>query len=132
MEGFNRSIRTKLLGVDPHFTIFAPEFKDSAWMDVILQDWKNRSGIEMNPFAQQDVILRTIDGAFSGGVAKGLSLDALHSFLDRVHRLKFKKGQAPALSGEELQLSPNEVLMGADLARSLNLFEGDEFMVIAP
>src|SRR5688500_4492380 len=62
MNGFNRSIRIKLLGVEPHLSIVGSEAQLATIENKVDQD----EVVEMNRFARQDVIIRTLDGKFSG------------------------------------------------------------------
>jgi lipoprotein-releasing system permease protein len=128
MNGFNRSIRTKLLSVEPHLSVMTDE--------ATLLRIQSQIGFdkidEMNRFAKQDVIIRTLDGRFSGGVAKGLEANGLYNFMNRLFKLKFKQGSHVEFDEEQAELGVNELMIGSDLARELNLFEGDEVVLIPP
>jgi lipoprotein-releasing system permease protein len=126
MNGFNRSIRHKLLAVEPHIIVSnVDDVFARAELDKI-------PGITVAPFTSQDVILRSLDGHFSGAVAKGLNQNDIYSFLNLAIHLKYKHGEGPDLPPESVLLGEKEMIVGSELARDLNLFEGDEVMVIPP
>lgn len=128
MNGFNRSIRNKLSSVEPHLTVSGDETVRREAEVFLLSE----SGVEVNEYVRQDVILRTVDGRFSGAVAKGLPEEAIYHFLNRISKMRFKKGAIPDLEMEQASLDIHEVLVGSDLAREMNLFEGDEIVLIPP
>jgi lipoprotein-releasing system permease protein len=108
MNGFNRNIHQRLLSVEPHLSIEDPESQDLERVRA----WPEGAVETVSEFVESDVVLRTVDGLFSGAVARGYPAteDILASY----------------------DLAPNEVLMGQDLAQSLNLFQGDQITVIPP
>ena len=128
MNGFNRSIRKKLHSVEPHLVVVGKTDD----LQTAEQRLKSEPDITFNYFFRQDVILRTLDGRFAGGVAKGLAQNAVYNFLNEAHKLQFKSQFVEALDSEAAALSANEVAVGAELARDLNLFEGDEVLLIPP
>jgi lipoprotein-releasing system permease protein len=126
MNGFNRSIRTKLLAVEPHIVV--------THVDPVLAraELSRIKGAHIAEFVSQDVILRSLDGHFSGAVAKALPENEIYEFLNRAVHLKYKNGVGPDLPRDVMSLAANEAIVGNDLARDLNVFEGDELMVIPP
>lgn len=131
MNGFNRSIHNKLLGVAPHISIQGT----TAEIEKIKMLYANSSEItEKSDFYKQDIILRSLDGRFSAGIAKGLDVEALNGFFERVSRLNDKSGaqQLSTDAHQRFALQDREIMIGSDLARDLNLFEGDELLLIPP
>src|SRR6185437_15299094 len=62
MNGFNRSIRHKLLAIEPHLIVTGVD-------DVFARaELEKIPGVKVAPFTAQDVILRSLDGHFSGAV----------------------------------------------------------------
>lgn len=140
MNGFNRSMRNRLLAVEPHLTVQfpsqtpIPEILGSSILTYI----KDLPQVQADVFETQDVIVRTQDGLFSDAVMKGLKKEALNFVLEEAHRVA-KEVEPPgdqALGDLRWVRTPlegkNEVLMGVDLANQLNIFEGDTVTVIAP
>ncbi len=131
MNGFNRSIRTRLLSVQPHIVVTAGgDGVDEAALKKIRKVLTDL-GLKTEPFIQQDVIVRSLDGRFSGGVIKGTSNKGVQSFMMRLMRAR--DHHTPSLEDLDFTaLGPKEVILGSDLAANLNVFEGDEVMVIPP
>jgi lipoprotein-releasing system permease protein len=118
MNGFNRSITKKLLNIEPHLSVSSSNenfLKDDTFL-------KSINATEYYKFSKQDVILRTFEGRFSGAIAKGIPTVAINDFLKRINKNQH----------EILNLRWNEIIIGNDLARNLNVFEGDEIMIISP
>jgi lipoprotein-releasing system permease protein len=131
MNGFRDSQEKKLLAVEPHLVIEGAGAADK--FEMFLQSGDSRLSAddvtEIAPFEKQDVIVRTIDGLFSGGVAKGLQPQYLAKMLERAY-LAQARGESPEIP--QFDLGANEVVMGAELARNLGVYEGDEVTFVAP
>lgn len=123
MNGFNRSIREKLLAVEPHLVV---QPKDQQNENIYNSIVKN-PGVEAYSYESQDVILKTMDGLFGGAVAKGLEEKALVRLIHKV-----TKSRKNSMEAEDVDVSPGEVVLGIDLARSLGVFEGDEVLIFPP
>lgn len=126
MNGFNQAIRDRLLSFEPHLVVtFRDEDDARKW-----NEWQSRFLVE-NPavstyaFEQQDVILKTVDGYFGGAQARGVSQE----FLDRLAG-RMSGGGEPEPGRWNLQ--EDHVLIGSDLARSLQIFEEDPLTAIPP
>ncbi len=131
MNGFNRSIRTRLLAVQPHIVVTDEKaHADPASLNKIAIAIK-KLGFTSTPFIQQDVIVRSLDGRFSGGVIKGTTDQGVRDFMMRL--IQARDHHTPSLDDLDLKnLGPNEIILGSDLAANLDVFEGDEVMVIPP
>jgi len=127
MTALNQSIRKRTLAIEPHLVVQFPQASNFSMIEVhpVAIKLKNDLGFEVQPFETQDVILRTIDGHFRGGVARGVS-DASYRHLMKELKLTdmYSKDSEGPLVGE--------VDIGIDLARSLAVFEGDSLMVVPP
>lgn len=131
MTALNHNIQDRTLAVEPHLTIEVPGVKSAKLLDVhpLVTKLRQDPTLKVQIFENQDVILRTLDGHFRGGVARGLSQESLDRMLLEMHKLNNKKKLTPMTP--EL-LAPGEVLMGIDLAVALGVFEGDSLMVVPP
>jgi lipoprotein-releasing system permease protein len=129
MNGFNDSIRRKLLASEPHLVVSAA-LEDRASIQELLP----ADGLEsMQPYNGHDVILRSVEGNFGGAIAKGSSLEGLKGLAERIDKLyKPENRRMLSLASDVAELGDNEIIMGVDLAHSLNIFEGDQVMVMAP
>ena len=127
MNGFNQAIRERLLSVEPHLVV---TFKDGETSEK-WTEWQSRflsknPEVLIYPFERQDVILKTIDGYFSGAQARGLDSETLAYMLSRMAKGdKDREFQVPALA-------ESEILIGSELARSLQVFEEDVVTAIPP
>jgi len=135
MGGFDQAIKTRLLGVEPHLVVD----NSSGDVEEKIATMVGKHGI-VDRYAQQDVIIRTVDGIFSGAVAQGEETKAMVNFGKRVkHNVVVNDSSTGAMAtgkNEEVPidfvLGPRDVAVGADLARSLGIFEGDEITLVAP
>lgn len=138
MNGFNQAQSQKLLAVEPHLVITGPNAE--ARFSEFLSSNKSVDPTEVDeiaPFETQDVIIRTLDGAFSGGVAKGVMPIPLNQLLSRAAVSQEYLNPEKDASGNERvdaleRMGPGEVLIGAELAGNLGLYQGDEVILVAP
>lgn len=137
MNGMNASIKDRLLALEPHVVFTAPgpvDLSKQPLLEALLKD----PAAHVALFDAQDVILRTLSGQFRGAVAKGIDERGLADFLREARRLR-SKGDVTVGAGESREAEfadetpgEGEVIIGIDLARSLDLFEGDPVVVLAP
>lgn len=133
MNGFRESQEKKLLAIEPHVVITGADAAEK--LQLFLDGSEHRLNAndieEIAPFEKQDIIIRTVDGYFSGAVAKGLDPQYLTKLLERaywVHGLAGSQdGRAP-----QFKLGVGDVIMGSELARNLFAYEGDEVTFVAP
>lgn len=142
MNGFNHSMKSRLLAVEPHLILnFAgvSEVKNLETLSIT-QELASRKDLESRIFETQEVMLRTVDGFFGGGIARGVDAEGLRSILREMQKVSNHSVQAtqtPIEIGgpeapEDIDLGAGEVLMGVDLAKSLGVFPGEKLTVIAP
>lgn len=126
MNGFQGVQKKRHLRAEPHLVVHyrGEEADFPSWYRKLksLVDKQFQIQLdEMSPYEQMDVIVKTAEGSFSGAVAKGMSADALNSFFKRLD-----------LSMRITDRSLRDIYFGADLARSLNVYSGDEVILIPP
>ncbi len=132
MNGFHGAIRSRLLAAEPHVVVGMPVLSEP------VQKLLAARSASYHSVEKQDVVIRTGDGVFSGAEAKGLDEMALAKLLHDVHEANRVDGdradgdRAELLPIENTALGPSEVLLGADLARSLGITYGDKMTLIAP
>lgn len=141
MNGFNGSIKRRLLAVEPHLVLSIPGAKTFAEVEKssAFEFLKSQQQIQIDPVEVQDLLLRTVEGNYGGAVAKGV--DAKN--LSQIQRESLRADQSrkspdnnqidlaePTLDSSELLAG--EVILGIDLARGLGIFEGDQITAIAP
>lgn len=118
MQGFNKSMEARLLGVEPHI-VFSKMDKFEA--EKIQEQLGDRG--QITAYEKQDVIVRTGEGVFEGAIAEGVSEDRMQEIFHK---------RAPGTEGLNSDLRPKEILVGLDLARKLGVWEGDTLTIIAP
>lgn len=78
-----------------------------------------------------------MDGLYRGFVARGMSRESLENLSRNIRKLDEKqethlREEVDVWEAESEDLGPQEILMGYDAARTLNVFEGDWLTVIPP
>ncbi len=130
MTAMNRSQRERTLAVEPHLIIEIPEAHtvQSVENHPVNFRLKELGSRESFAYESQDVIIRTTDGKFRGGIARGMSWDGLARMLKRIQPTGHKSDEYADLTRPE----PGEVVMGVDLAHALGVFEGDSILIVPP
>lgn len=126
MNGFNTSIRTRTLSVEPHLVIYLENASESAEKKAV--DWLKSQSYKYDYTDTQDVILRTQAGFVQGAIAQGVSQKTLNDIVDGNR----KRQNRPLDEPMEFKLAANEVLVGMGLGDVMGLFENDPLVVIAP
>lgn len=137
MGGMNESIQKRILALEPHLTLTQKKSEKKYLIDslsVLTDIKKENPKIRSSSFESQDVILRTLDGKFRGAVARGMSKESFEDFILQLNQLKNESESNSGIDPWETSDVPKagEVVMGIDLARSLELLEGEYITVIPP
>ena len=124
MNGFQKELRTRILGVASHIQITAMDGGLSNWQSIAAQARKHPEVRETAPFVQSQGMF-SVDGEVKGVLVRGIVPDLEDGVADFRQTIK---------SGSLDDLKPGEfgVVLGADLARSLRVFTGDKLTLIAP
>ncbi|MBX3022246.1 MAG: ABC transporter permease [Bdellovibrionales bacterium] len=133
MNGFNQTIRSRMLNVEAHLLIpqkERPTAEGLRAMAAVLEKVTPGAVDKIERYETQDLILRSTDGVFGGAVAKGYEDSTVQGLLSRVWEVTHKNTPPP--QSESAELGANEVIIGVDLARSLGIFEGDEVILVPP
>jgi lipoprotein-releasing system permease protein len=135
MTALNHNIEDRTLAVQPHLTVLIPGINSGALLELhpLVAKLKQNPDLRVSVFEQQDVILRTLDGHFRGGIARGLTQNSLDRLLGEMEKLRQNHKSASEREPLPIEiLAPQEILIGTDLAVSLGVFEGDSMMVVPP
>lgn len=124
MNGFQKELRTRILGVASHIQITAMDGGLSNWESVAAQVKKHPEVRETAPFVQSQGMF-SVDGDVKGALIRGILPDLEDGVAD--FRKTIQSGSLDALQAGEFG-----VVLGADLARSLRVFTGDKVTLIAP
>jgi lipoprotein-releasing system permease protein len=124
MNGFQKELRTRILGVASHIEITGINSPLENWQAVADTAMQHREVRAAAPFVQSQAML-TVDGSVKGALVRGILPDQEDKVADFRKTIK---------SGSLDNLRPGEfgIILGADLARSLRVFTGDKVTLIAP
>jgi lipoprotein-releasing system permease protein len=125
MNGFQKELRTRILGVASHIQITGINGELNAdWQSIAAQAARHPAVRAAAPFVQSQAMF-TVDGGVKGALVRGILPDAEERVADFRKTIK---------SGSLDDLKPGEfgVVLGADLARALRVFTGDKVTLIAP
>jgi len=124
MNGFQKELRTRILGVASHIQITGINGELGDWQTLAAQAMQHPEVKASAPFVQSQAMF-AVDGGVKGSLVRGI----LPEQEDRVADFR-----STIKSGSLDDLRPGEfgVVLGADLARSLRVFTGDKVTLIAP
>lgn len=119
MNGMNQSIQNRIIALDPSIVAY---FKNHEKTSVPSTDQAKAL-----QFDSYDLILRTVDGQFRGAQALGYANEDFKFWFNKLSDLK-KNERKNFYAGEnyDIDLGQGEIAVAIDLARSLNLLEGDQ------
>ena len=142
MNGMNASIKSRIVGLEPHLYVTVPGARTATVLEnhPAFQRLKEDEGNRAYVYETQDVIIRSQDGQFRGGIARGVTRPSLEYFIEQLQQLDAKKLSAAQRKEESPGYFWNpqdipdegEVVLGVDLAQSLGVFEGDFITVVSP
>ncbi|MEN3372015.1 lipoprotein-releasing ABC transporter permease subunit [Dechloromonas sp. ZS-1] len=124
MNGFQKELRTRILGVASHIQITGMSGELDNWPEIARQAGQHPAVRAAAPFVQSQGMF-TVEGDVKGALIRGILPDQEDTVAD------FRK---TIVSGSLDDLRPGEfgVILGSDLARSLRVFTGDKVTLIAP
>lgn len=128
MTGFDEDLKKKILSVNPQIIILSKEGRISQY-EQVAAEVKSVPGVEtVQPFLYTPVMFST-PGTISGGMLKGLDESVLKA--GGPENLKLQTGSFDLLTAFESG-EPPPAAVGNELARRLNLQEGDFFNLFMP
>lgn len=139
MNGMNASIKKRILGLEPHLYIQVPAASSIKLLEAhpVFQRVRENPDNKAYVYENQDIIIRSQDGQFRGGIARGVSQESLMHFMEQLQKMdsqasvKEEKAEPYFWDPQELP-GPGEILMGVDLSLSLGVFEGDYITIASP
>jgi len=124
MNGFQKEVRTRILGVASHVQLIGAEGRLEEWRSVAQAATRHPRVLAAAPYVQAQAML-TAGQAVRGALVRGI----LPAEEERVADL----GQhMRAGSLEALRPGGFGVVLGADLARALGVLPGDKVALVAP
>ncbi|MEY4616995.1 MAG: hypothetical protein RJB66_1955 [Pseudomonadota bacterium] len=130
MSGLHRNINLRILALEPHLTAeFEKNIDDSIIQNhSIIPFLKQQRGLDFQIYDRQDVILRSTDGLFHGGVARGVTVEAIEAMQRRLSALPQQNTATAVLEVP----GAGEVVLGYGLAKQLNVYEGEYVTILPP
>ncbi len=124
MNGFQKEVRTRILGVASHVQITSITNRLSDWQSIAALAARHPRVVATAPFVQEQAMLST-GPAVRGALVRGILPDQEDKVADLGTHMKL---------GSLDLLKPGEfgVILGADLARALQLMPGDKVAFVAP
>jgi lipoprotein-releasing system permease protein len=124
MNGFQKELRTRILGVASHIQILGDRGDLANWQTVAQQATQHPQVKAAAPFVQAQGLL-SYDQVVRGTIVRGIVPEDEEKVADFSQHMK---------AGKLENLKPGEfgIILGADLARALNAYEGDKVTLIAP
>ena len=124
MNGFQKELRTRILGVASHVQVSGRGGELAAWQQVAEQAGKHRQVLAAAPYVAAQGML-SFDQTVRGALVRGVLPDAEEKVADFNRHMR---------GGSMQLLKPGEfgIILGAELARTLQVFTGDKVTLIAP
>ncbi len=124
MNGFQKELRTRILGVASHVQISGPGGELAAWQQAADQAAQHPQVRAAAPYVAAQGML-SFDQTVRGALVRGILPDAEEKVADFNQYMR---------GGSMQVLKPGEfgIVLGAELARALQVFIGDKVTLIAP
>ena len=124
MNGFQKELRTRILGVAAHLQISGPGGELAPWHEVMAQAATHRRVLAAAPYVQAQAML-ALDEGVRGTIVRGILPTEEERVADFAKHLK-------AGSLELLQPGEFGIVLGLELAHALGASLGDKVTLIAP
>ncbi|MEY3220873.1 MAG: hypothetical protein RIT27_2230 [Pseudomonadota bacterium] len=124
MNGFEKELRERMLGMSPHIMVFPDNEVTNQWQPLAEQIRKHAHVIGVAPYIQGQAMVsfeKNMKGVFLQGIVPTIE--------PQVSKVPEK-----LLTGHLEDLKPNEfkVIIGKELARSLRVSVGDQITIVVP
>ena len=124
MNGFQKELRTRILGVASHVQITGADNTLANWPKVAAEAKVQKNVVAAAPFVMAQGMF-SFDGAVQGAIIRGIAPEFEEKVADI--GVNMKSGKLSDLRGGEFN-----IVLGSELARSLHAFPGDKVVLIAP
>jgi lipoprotein-releasing system permease protein len=124
MNGFQEELRTRILGVAAHLEISGPGDRVADWRGVLAQAQRNDEVQAGAPYVNAQGMLANGD-LVRGAIIRGVLPELENRVADFAQHMK---------TGKLADLAPGEfgIVLGAELARALNVYPGDKLVLLTP
>jgi lipoprotein-releasing system permease protein len=124
MNGFQKEVRTRILGVASHVQIVSLDNRLGDWRSVAKLAEGHAHVLAVAPFVQAQAML-SAGQAVRGALVRGILPEEEEKVSDLGQKMRLGKLEA-------LKPGAFGVVLGADLARALALLPGDKVALVAP
>mgnify|MGYP001806257294 CR=1 FL=1 len=124
MNGFQREIRNKIVGVTSHMQIMSPSQSVSNWQDIGKLALQDKNVLAFAPYIDGQGLI-SFDGSVGGVLIRGID-PKLEPQVDDITK-QMSKG-----SFSSLESSTYNIVIGIDLARQMGAGVGDKITIITP
>lgn len=124
MNGFEKELRARILGVVAHVTVSGTDGKLSDWEQQIEQLAQTKHVVGAAPFVKNQVMLT------NGRLMRGVVLQGIHP--DYQAKVSSGSMQLNSAGFSQLESRGYGIVLGAELAAALQLRVGDKVTVIVP
>jgi lipoprotein-releasing system permease protein len=124
MNGFQKELRTRILGVASHAQIAGAQGELDNWPAAVAAVSRHPRVVAAAPYVQEQGML-SFDGQVKGALVRGILPAEEDRVADFARHMK---------AGALERLRPDEfgIILGAELAHALRAFTGDKVTLIAP
>ncbi|HMM47578.1 MAG TPA: lipoprotein-releasing ABC transporter permease subunit [Thiobacillaceae bacterium] len=124
MNGFQEELRARILGVAAHLEISGPADRLSDWNTVLAQARQNPEVVAGAPYVHAQGMLANGD-IVRGAIIRGVLPELEGQVADFSQYMK---------AGQLADLKPGEfgIVLGGELARTLNVYPGDKLVLLTP
>lgn len=124
MNGFQKDVRDRMLSVLPHIEVFDGSGAMPNWEQVKAEVEKNKEVIGAAPYVSAQAMI-TRDDTVRGVLVRGILPEQEPTVSDVANQMK---------QGKLAELTPGafNIVLGSELARSLNVSVGDKITIVAP
>ena len=124
MNGFQKEIRERILGVVSHVQISGAGSRLDDWRKVAEEAKKHPQVVAAAPYISEQALL-SFEQAVKGAAVRGILPEYENQVVDLARHMK--SGQLANLRAGEFG-----IVLGVDLARALGVMVGDKLLLIAP
>ncbi len=124
MNGFQEELRARILGVAAHLEISGPGDRLADWRGVLAQTRQNKEVVAGAPYVNTQGMLANGE-MVRGAIIRGIAPELESRVADFSRHMK---------AGRLDDLKPGQfgIVLGAELARALNVFPGDKLVLLTP
>lgn len=138
MGGFGNAIEERLINFEPHIIVKSKNKDARLEKNHLLElsdELKKKYKLNAFLFDQEQVVLRTPSGHYSGAIARGLEEKSLQHFVEASRQYgqnRVKKFTWDQEIPSQLVVANDDIIVGADLAYQTGIFIGDQIVLTPP